>query len=139
MLSLQGVPGIYFHSLFGSRGDRTGAVTSGIHRRINRQKLQRPDLERELSMPATLRARVFGGFRDLLALRRAHRAFAPNAPQRVLNLDARVFAVLRESADGNDRVLCLHNVSGQPVQIGAWDAFSANKLGPFETKWLAAD
>ena len=39
MLSLQGVPGIYFHSLFGSRGDRAGAEASGIPRRINREKL----------------------------------------------------------------------------------------------------
>jgi sucrose phosphorylase len=138
MLSLQGVPGIYFHSLFGSRGDRTGAVTSGINRRINRQKLQRPDLERELSIPATLRARVFSGFRDLLALRRAHRAFAPTAPQRVLDLDARVFAVLRESADGSDRVLCLHNVSGAEVYLRSAGAVQVEQhLPAHDWVWLS--
>jgi len=136
MLSLQGVPGIYFHSLFGSRGDRAGAVTSGINRRINRQKFNRADLERELDDHTSLRARVFHGFRELLALRRAHGAFAPAAPQRVLNLDPRVFAVLRESVDGHDRVLCLHNVSGQAIQVKAGEV---SALGPFEARWVATN
>src|SRR4030095_9210377 len=43
MLSLQGVPGIYFHSLFGSRGDRAGAESSGIKRRINPHTFSRPE------------------------------------------------------------------------------------------------
>jgi len=137
MLSLQGVPGIYFHSLFGSRGDRAGAEASGIKRRINRQKLARADLENELNDSASLRARVFAGFRELLALRRAHRAFAPAVPQRVLSLDARVFSVLRESVDGSDRMLCLHNVSGQPVRVEARDCgFGSCSLEAFETRWM---
>ena len=137
MLSLQGVPGIYFHSLFGSRGDRAGAEASGIKRRINRQKLRRAELENELNDPTSLRARVFTGFRELLALRRAHRAFAPAVPQRVLSLDARVFSVLRESVDGRDRVLCLHNVSGQPVRVEARDCdFEPCSLEAFEAKWM---
>ncbi|HEY9173734.1 MAG TPA: sugar phosphorylase, partial [Verrucomicrobiae bacterium] len=119
LLSLQGVPGIYFHSLFGSRGHRAGAEASGIPRRINREKLERARLEAELADATSLRARVFAGYRDLLRLRRAHAAFAPASPQRVLDLDPRVFAVLRETADGRDRVLCLHNVSGEAVNVAA--------------------
>src|SRR6185369_9720841 len=41
MLALRGLPGIYFHSLFGSRNDRAAALSSGINRRINRQKMTR--------------------------------------------------------------------------------------------------
>jgi sucrose phosphorylase len=119
MLCLQGLPGIYFHSLFGSRGDRAGAEAGGIKRRINREKLERARLEAGLADTSSLRAQVFGGYRELLEFRRAHPAFAPAAPQRVLDLDARVFAVLRETADGRDRVLCLHNVSGVPVTVAA--------------------
>ncbi|MDD3179281.1 MAG: sugar phosphorylase [Opitutaceae bacterium] len=117
MLCLPGLPGIYFHSLFGSRGDLRGVEASGIKRRINREKLARANLETELADPASLRARVFGGFRDLLGFRRTHPAFAPNSPQRVLELDPRVFAVLRETVDGRDRVLCLHNVSAGSVTV----------------------
>lgn len=131
MLCLQGVPGIYFHSLFGSRGDRPEAEASGIKRRINREKLARARLEAEMAEPASLRHRVFAGLRALLLLRRGHPAFAPAARQTVLDLGPRVFAVRRESIDGRDRMLCLHNVSDAETtvqapgaerrQIAAWD------------------
>ena len=117
MLSLRGMPGIYFHSLFGSRGDRAAAETSGIPRRINRQRLHRDRLEAELAQTDSLRALVFRGYSELLRVRGEHRAFAPLAEQQVLNIDPRVFAVLRETADGKDRVLCLHNVSSEKVDF----------------------
>jgi len=102
-------------------------------------KLARADLENELNDSSSLRARVFAGFRELLALRRAHRAFAPAAPQRLLNLDARVFAVLRESPDGSDRVLCLHNVSAQRFHVAVSErGFVPGTLGPFEARWTAS-
>ena len=116
MLALAGVPGIYFHSLFGSRGDRAGADQAGQPRRINRQKLGRADLERELADPNSLRAKVFPRYAELIRVRRAHRAFHPNAPQHVFDCDERVMALLRIAPDASERVLCLHNVSGEPVQ-----------------------
>src|SRR5688572_15656987 len=76
-LALAGVPGIYFHSLFGSRGDRAGAEVSGIPRRINRQKLALDEIERDLATSGSLRARVFAGVRTLLHVRRSHPAFQP--------------------------------------------------------------
>jgi sucrose phosphorylase len=155
MLSLQGVPGIYFHSLFGSRGDRAGVDASGIKRRINRQKLQRAGLENELSDPASLRALIFGGYRELLRVRRGQAAFHPSAPQHVLDLDPRVFAVLRETKDRRERVLCLHNVSAAPVtcrtsdvdgegkvtllfgkETGSRTTDGSQELQPYETRWL---
>jgi len=137
MLSLQGVPGIYFHSLFGSRGDRPAVERTGIKRRINREKLERARLESELQDEASLRALVFRGFQEKLSLRRAHSAFAPTAPQRILECDPRVFAVLRESVDVADRVLCLHNVSREAVTVaGQGMDFPDCSLAPYETRWL---
>jgi sucrose phosphorylase len=121
LLSLQGMPGIYFHSLFGSRGDRAGAAASGIPRRINRQKLQRARLEAELGDAGSLRARVLAGQRQLLRIRQQHPAFTPTAPQRVLEFDARVFALLRQSIDGADIVLCLQNISPAGVRVQLQD------------------
>ena len=66
VLALRGLPGIYFHSLFGSRGDRQGAEESGIPRRINRKKLGLAALEAELDDPGSLRARVFAGIRQMI-------------------------------------------------------------------------
>jgi len=117
LLSLQGVPGIYFHSMFGSRGDRAGAEVSGIPRRINRQKLDSVRLEAELHDSGSLRARVLAGQRALLRIRRQHPAFVPSARQRVLGFDSRVFALLRQGQDGSDTVLCLQNVAPESVAV----------------------
>ncbi len=67
MLSLIGVPGIYFHSLFGSRGWRRGVEITGRNRSINRQKLVREELEGELAAPGSRRRLVFNRIRELLA------------------------------------------------------------------------
>ena len=48
MLCLQGVPGIYVHSLFGSRNYSNGVEKTGYYRSINREKFQRDALENEL-------------------------------------------------------------------------------------------
>lgn len=117
LLSLQGMPGLYFHSLFGSRGDRAGAETSGIPRRINRQKLDDVQLEIELCDVNSLRGRIWAGLRELLGLRKQHPAFGPTARQRVLGLDSRIFVLLRQNQDGTDTVLCLHNVSPESVML----------------------
>lgn len=117
LASLRGLPGIYFHSLFGSRGDPRAAETSGLPRRINRQKLDRARLERELNTAGTLRSCVFAGYCALLDVRRAHPAFAPAGAQRVLELDPRLFTLRRRSVDGEDEVLCVHNVSQEKVSL----------------------
>lgn len=135
LLSLQGVPGIYFHSLFGSRGDRRGAEISGIARRINREKIECAALEAALDDTNSLRARVFEGQCALLRQRQAHPAFGPAAPQEVLALDARVFAVRRENADGTDRVLCLHNVSGERVRVECGRGRDPIELDGYEVLW----
>jgi glycosidase len=137
MFALSGVPGIYFHSLFGSRNDRPGAETSGIPRRINRQKLPRAELEAELGRPDSLRTRVFTGLRNLLQQRRENPVFAPGATQRLLELDSRIFALERISASGQNRVLCLQNVTHELVSVGPTaELKSAITLAPYEVRWI---
>ena len=114
--ALAGVPGVYFHSLFGSRGDRAGAETSGIPRRINRQKLALTQFEHELTEPASLRSRVFSGFRALLQARRRSPAFHPCGQQEIVSVDPRLFVVWRTSVDGRESAVCVHNISASPVK-----------------------
>jgi sucrose phosphorylase len=116
LLALRGMPGIYFHSLFGSRGDPAGAAASGIPRRINRQKLRRAELEAELSRPESLRARIFAGMSRMLRCRRAQPAFSPHAAQTVHGGDSRLLVIERQPAQGPP-VWCLHNVSGAGVRF----------------------
>lgn len=161
MLSLAGVPGIYFHSLFGSRNDREAALVSGINRRINRQKLALAELEAELAEKRGLRTCVFGRYRVLLRARRSHAAFNPHAEQKVFEGDRRVFGVLRTAACGGDWVLCLHNVTntrvtvdiatGEVAAASTWMEMLSKRpysvapngiirvtLRPYEVNWLAA-
>jgi sucrose phosphorylase len=117
LLSLAGVPGIYFHSLFGSRNDRAGADASGIPRRINRQKSQQAELENELGNSSSRRFQVLTLIKELLRVRRANPAFHPAGRQTVLDIDPRIFAVLRSSPDDREHALCLHNVSSEELNV----------------------
>jgi len=158
MLALAGVPGIYAHSLFGSRGWPAGVQLAGHHRAINREKWDQAALERELADPTSRRSQVFRRYRRLLRVRAAHPAFHPHGEQRVLNAGPAVFAVLRRGPAGAGPVLCLHNVSGRPQSAGvdlaafgtppgrltdlltgrAIDARRAAHLGPYQVRWLTA-
>lgn len=119
MLALVGVPGIYFHSLFGSRGWPEGVELTGHKRTINRQKLERAQFEAELADPTSLRHLVFSRYAQLLKARATSPAFHPHGTQRVLTrgLGRAVFGVWRSAPNGSEQVLCLHNVSGFRQQV----------------------
>jgi sucrose phosphorylase len=121
MLALVGVPGIYFHSLFGSRGWRAGVEQTERNRTINRQKFELAAFEQELTDERSLRHQVFQRYAQLLRARRASSAFHPHGSQEILEHGGAIFSVLRFSPDGSNRVLCLHNVSDQPQRVKiAW-------------------
>ena len=58
MLSLAGVPGIYIHSLLGSRNCAKCLENTGRARSINREKYALSKLEQELTDPLNLKSRV---------------------------------------------------------------------------------
>ena len=113
MLSLAGVPGIYVHSLLGSRNCLRCVTETGRARSINREKFALPVLENSLANATSSRSQVLSGYLHLLRQRRAHPAFHPNAAQRVLPIHPPVFALLRSTPEGS--VLCLINLSGEQI------------------------
>jgi sucrose phosphorylase len=117
MLAFVGVPGIYFHSLFGSRNDRAGVEESGRYRSINREKLDADVLLADLKKPGSIRSQVYNKFIKLLDIRMSEPAFHPLGYQIVLDLGNEVFALERVSPDSQHRVVALHNVSGQTVSL----------------------
>jgi sucrose phosphorylase len=117
MLSLAGLPGIYLHSLFGSRGWPEGIAQTGHKRAVNRQKLNLADLDRELADETSLRHKVFTRFVRLLDARASSPAFQSSGLQRALDYADSLFALLRVAPRNGARVLCLHNISGQPQSI----------------------
>lgn len=152
MLALRGVPGIYFHSLFGSRGWPEGVQETDRARTINRQKLALNRLEAELGSEGSLRQWVFDGYSRLLRARRRTAAFDPYGEQAILQLHPAVFAVRRTASAGRDSVLCLHNVSAETVQVGlpvgnfvdqlsqaAYDSRAVVTLAPYQVLWLGEE
>ncbi|MDD2922413.1 MAG: sugar phosphorylase [Anaerolineales bacterium] len=119
MLALVGMPGVYFHSLFGSRGWLEGAAQTGRSRTINREKCQIEKLQDELADENSLRSKVFARFRRLLKARSGASAFHPHGTQNILDVHPSVFAVERVSPDEKSRVLCLHNVGNRKITLGA--------------------
>jgi glucosylglycerate phosphorylase len=117
MLSLAGVPGLYIHSLFGSRNCYACVDHTDRARSINREKFQRTEIQDILSDPQNHQSRVFSLYKHLLMVRRQQPAFKPDSPQQVLSLDQRLFALLRGTPDESTNILCLVNVSHQPVEI----------------------
>ncbi len=160
MLSLAGVPGIYFNSLIGARNCPECVAESGRARSINRQKFQRAALEAELRAPRSRARQVLDGYLRLLRRRGAHPAFHPHAPQRIHDLGAPFFALTR-AAEGR-AVFCLVNVTAQPrtlhlhpktaglpqsetcrdlltgTRYPLWHGQVELPLGPYQTLWLEA-
>jgi len=148
MLSIVGVPGIYFHSLFGSRGWIEGVKQTGRNRTINREKLQFDELQKQLADETSLRFKVFQKFSQLLKARGGSSAFNPHGTQKILELHPSVFAVERISPDGRSRALCLHNVSSQTISFStnhesAADLFTGQTLSvttitlePYQVLWI---
>ena len=143
LLSVMGMPAIYYHSLLGSRNCYKDFEESGIKRRINREKLDADQLKAELSDPDSLRSRVLAGYRQMLKIRKQEDAFSPNSPQQVLKLDERVFALLRGTKE--NQILVLINVSDDVVELKTGMAGSGLSgkqmnqevtLEPYEYLWM---
>ncbi len=117
MLSLRGIPAIYYLSFFGAKDDLELYKKTGIKRDINRTNLDLETLDFRLSKSDTRETHVFQSMIDLIKKRKDSSAFHPNARQQVLNVDDRVFALLRINEETGDTMLCLHNVSGEIVSI----------------------
>ena len=148
MLTIVGMPGIYFHSLFGSRNWTEGVQLTNHNRTINRQKLQRDELEKQLADADSLHSKVFTRYRELLLARLSTSAFDPHGRQKVIDVGKGIFAVLRTSSDESKQVLCLQNVTSQEVEIEnpikktVRDLLTNRSvdskivLKPYETMWL---
>ncbi|MBK9714758.1 MAG: alpha-glucosidase C-terminal domain-containing protein [Kouleothrix sp.] len=117
MLALQGVPGIYVHSLFGSHNHHAGVAQSGRARSINREKWDRAELERRLANPQAHEHIVLDRIARLIAIRRGERAFHPSGAQRVIDAGDGLFVFSRSSPEGREQILCVHSVSGQPQAL----------------------
>jgi len=153
MLSLRGIPGIYFHSLTATPNDLEGMRRTGHARSINRRKFRRDELQAILRAEGTPPKMVFDEYRRVLAVRIAQPAFHPEASQSEVRLDhPALLAFQRMSLDGKQKILVLANFAPQAESVelaplglaakgldllsGASPTGGTFQLAPYQVAWL---
>lgn len=155
-LGLEGIPGIYIHSLLGTGNDHEGVEKSGHNRAINRRRWHYPDLLAELENADSTHARIFQGLTSLMKLRSKQGAFHPNATQFTLQLGNQLFGFWRQSLDRSQSIFAIHNLTAEEVTIPVmalnliggetWtDLISGDDIGsmgrdiifaPYQCRWI---
>jgi len=113
MLSLEGVPAFYIHSLVGTRNDEARLAHTSHNRSINRHQWALQALNAELDDEASAHHAIFEGVKKLIALRQAQAAFHPNATQFTLHLGDELFGFWRQSLDRRQSLFCVHNLTAE--------------------------
>ena len=155
ILSLMGVPGIYIHSLFGTKNYPKGVEKTGQKRTINRKKLPYDKLKKDLENSDSREHKIFTEFMRLIHKRKSEKAFHPNGKQEVLFLKRELFSLLRTSPDAKERIIALHNITDNIQELCLIkNQYHLNKkhyydiisekiidiekilLGPYQIMWL---
>ena len=153
MISFEGVPAIYFNSLFGTSNDEAKYIITGNNRDINRYRWNEKNILDKLKNKKSKQSIYYKSITNFLEIRRNQKAFHPNAKRRTLNLGSDVFCFERTSIDNKQKIICLTNLTsktqlkklngkGQKFKnlLSQNEYFLLNKkisLKPFETIWLS--
>ncbi|MEP1472028.1 MAG: sugar phosphorylase [Halieaceae bacterium] len=157
MLGLEGIPGIYIHSLLGTRNDYPRMEHTGHYRSINRHQWDFDALKALLADPDSVQAEVFSRIKGLLAIRGEQAAFHPNATQFTLHLGSALFGFWRQSMNRTQSIFCISNVTDQPqiaalsdinlIETESWqdliggESYAARdgllNLAPYQTVWIS--
>ena len=157
LLALEGVPAIYFNSLFGTSNDQNAFIKTGIKRNINRFKWEFSDLSKKLKNKNSLENIIYSKILKIISLRQKQIAFHPNATQYTLTLGNKLFGVWRQSIDRSQNIFAITNISSvvRELKLSKINLFenqlwfdllkpdeSLNnlkilKLQPFQTVWIS--
>ena len=153
MISFEGVPAIYFNSLFGTSNDEAKYIITGNNRDLNRYRWNHKNITEKLKNLKSKQSIFYKNITNLLEIRRKQKAFHPNGIRSSVNMGKKIFCFKRQSVDKKQSILCITNLSSK-IQITkinrkflTWkNLLSSNnnhisnkmiKLEPFETVWLS--
>jgi len=152
VLAMPGVPGIYFHSLVGSTNYFEGVKLTGVNRSINREKVNYKLLEELLITDGNSEKIIFSSYKRLISIRINEAAFNPFGKFEFLDLDKKLFVILRHSVDEEEHILAIHSFSKEKMTIklpkeltkNATDLLSDKKyminteieIDPYQVLWL---
>ncbi|MBY6153871.1 sugar phosphorylase [Vannielia litorea] len=136
VLSLEGIPAFYIHSLLATPNDHEGVEKTGVNRAINRHRWNYPELRAALDDPETVHAQVLTRLKRRIAIRTRQPAFHPNATQFTLQLGDGIFGVWRQSLDRSQSIFALHNLTDETITL---PVMSINLIGGEDWVDLLAD
>ena len=126
LLSFPGVPAVYIQSILGSRNDYAGVERLGYNRAINREKYTAGKIDSELEDKNSLRSQVYCSLSQLIALRRAEKAFHPDSEAYFSASGEHVLKIVRVAGCG-EKITALFNFS-DGIQTVESDIQSGNDL-----------
>ncbi|MCL9630254.1 sugar phosphorylase [Enterobacter ludwigii] len=147
LLSFPGVPAVYIQSILGSRNDYEGVERLGYNRAINRKKYLAGAIDSELENENSLRQKVYYRLRELIALRRAEKAFHPDSQDFFSTAGEHVLKIMRIAQSG-EKVTALFNFSdrvqtlesnipyGRELIAGKDITGTTLTLNPWQVLWI---
>lgn len=120
-IALKGIPGIYIHSLLGSRNWKEGVERLGYNRAINREKLEADVVILELEKADSRRHQIFYSLKKMLEFRATKRALSLKAAQEVIFNDERIFILKRTYEE--EAVFLIVNFSDKKQMINLHEFF----------------
>ena len=153
MISFEGIPAIYFNSIFGTSNDETKFVITGNNRDVNRYRWNFKNIINKLKNNKTKESIFYQNICYLLNIRRKQKAFHPNAKRINMNFGSKVFGFKRISRDKKQTITCVTNLSSvaQKIKVKRNNQKIRNLMGskiqiknnqfvflkPFETMWIS--
>ena len=111
MISFEGIPAVYFNSLFGKANDEAKYVITGNNRDVNRYKWSYENITKKLKDKNSKQSIFYQNLGKLLETRRKQKAFHPNAKRLNINLGSKIFCYERISLDKKQSIICITNLS----------------------------
>ena len=151
MVSFEGIPAVYFNSLFGKSNDEAKYIITGNNRDVNRYKWNFNNITTKLRDKKSKQSIFYRNIGALLEIKRKQKAFHPNASRININLGSKIFCFKRISKDKKQSIICMTNLSSKIQtpnfkKTGSYrDLLNSNLkfregnsliLKPFQTVWL---
>ena len=111
LLSLQGIPAFYIHSLLATKNDHSRVENTGNLRSINRHIWDHDELELNLRNRESHHYKVLVRLLELIQTRKHQKAFHPNATMLTLNLGSGLLGFWRQSLDREQKIFAVFNIS----------------------------
>ena len=121
MFALEGIPGVYIHSLLGTQNDYEKVANTQHNRSINRHRWDYEALQKSLGNAKNHHAVVLASLKELLELRIRQPAFHPNATQFTLHLGLQLFGFWRQSQDRQQSIFCISNITDHDMELSIND------------------